>query len=587
MTGRDVDPITLSTIWHAFQSTGREMRHVIDRTAQNYLIAQLHDMAAGIWDVQGRTIAVPEGPTSMFLSQGFSVKYILDKFGVDGLRPGDVILCNDPYKGYCNHLPDWGFFRPIFYRGELLFIVLTRGHQMDTGGSFPGGYFPNGYDIHAEGIMIPPIKIVEEGRERTDVLELIWNNVRWPAGVRIDNYALMAALKVAENRIVAMLDKYGRDTILDSVDEMLDRTERSVRAQLAEVPDGTYYGESGTDDDGTTLDEQVWVRLEATVRGDELVLDFSKSDAQRKGFVNCVYSSTYSRAVAGSFLFFDSALAEFHNEGSMRPITVVAPPGSVVNAQYPATVGGSPVNVGTQVLEATCDALSKAMPHKAVAGWGRRRGHYIAGVDPRSGERYVQTTTDADGGAGAVWGYDGYEGALGMSGLGSINRGSVEEIEIRFPWRTVRWHFLPDLSGAGRWRGGCGMVWEVENVGGDVGAATGSSDGDLTQPPGAADGKPGPLSRMYIRRDGELLPAQSHRMIQVKHGEIFGKVSGGGGGVGHPLERDPIAVQRDVRNEMTTVDYAREVYGVVIDPETLEIDEEATRALRAEKNPPE
>ena len=587
MSGRDVDPITLSTIWHAFQSTGREMRHVIDRTAQNYLIAQLHDMAAGIWDAQGRTIAVPEGPTSMFLSQGFSVKYILDKFGIDGLRPGDVILCNDPYKGYCNHLPDWGFFRPIFYRDELLFVVLTRGHQLDTGGSFPGGYFPNGYDIHAEGIMIPPIKVVDEGRERTDVLELIWNNVRWPAGVRIDNYALMAALKVAENRIVAMLDKYGRDTILDSVEEMLDRTERSVRAQLAAVPDGVYYGESGTDDDGTTLDEQVWVRLEATVRGDELELDFSKSDAQRKGFVNCVYSSTYSRAVAGSFLFFDSALAEFHNEGSMRPITVVAPPGSVVNAQYPATVGGSPVNVGTQVLEATCDALSKAMPTKAVAGWGRRRGHYIAGVDPRSGERYVQTTTDADGGAGAVWGYDGYEGALGMSGLGSINRGSVEEIEIRFPWRTVRWHFLPDLSGAGRWRGGCGMLWEVENVGGDVGAATGSSDGDLTQPPGAVGGEPGPLSHMYIRRDGEVLPAQSHRMIQVKHGEIFGKVSGGGGGVGNPLERDPSAVQRDVRNEMTTLQYAREVYGVVLDPGTLQLDEEATKALRAESVAPD
>jgi N-methylhydantoinase B len=585
MSERAVDPITLSTIWHGFQSVGREMRHVIDRTAQNYLIAQLHDMAAGIWDAQGRTIAVPEGPTSMFLSQGFSVKYILDQFGVDGLRPGDVILCNDPYKGYCNHLPDWGFFRPIFYRDELLFVVLTRGHQLDTGGAFPGGYFPNGYDIHAEGIMIPPIKVVDEGRERTDVLELIWNNVRWPAGVRIDNYALMAALKVAENRILAMLDKYGRDTILDSVEEMLDRTERSVREQLVGVPDGTYYGESGTDDDGTTLDEQVWVRLEAIVKGDELVLDFSKSDAQRKGFVNCVYSSTYSRAVAGSFLFFDSALAEFHNEGSMRPITVIAPPGSVVNAQYPATVGGSPVNVGTQVLEATCDALSKAMPAKAVAGWGRRRGHYIAGVDPRSGERYVQTTTDADGGAGAVWGYDGYEGALGMSGLGSINRGSAEEIEIRFPWRTVRWHFVPDLSGAGRWRGGSGMLWEVENLGGDVGAATGSSDGDLTQPPGAGGGEPGPLSRMYIRRDEEEVAARTHRMIQVKHGEILGKVSGGGGGVGNPLERDPAAVLRDVRNEVTTLEYARDVYGVVIDADAMAVDEEATRSLREELAP--
>ena len=579
-TPRPVDPITLSTVWHAFQSVGREMRHVIDRTAQNYLIAQLHDMAAGIWDARGRTIAVPEGPTSMFLSQGFTVRYIMEKFG-DDLRPGDVILCNDPYKGYCNHLPDWGFFRPVFYKDELLFVVLTRGHQLDTGGAFPGGYFPNGYDIHAEGIMIPPIKIYDAGKERTDVLELIWNNVRWPEGVRIDNYALMAALQVAENRIVALLDKYGRDTIMDCLEEMLDRTERSVRGQLASVPDGTYYGESATDDDGTTLDEQVWVRLEATIKGDELILDFSKSDAQRKGFVNCVYSSTYSRAVAGSFLFFDSALAEFHNEGSMRPITVVAPPGSVVNAQYPATVGGSPVNVGTQVLEATVDALSKAMPHKAVASWGRRRGHYIAGIDPRTGERYVQTTTDADGGAGAVWGYDGYEGALGMSGLGSINRGSIEEIEIRFPWRTVRWHFVPDLSGAGRWRGGCGMLWEVENLGGDVGAATGSSDGDLTQPPGAAGGQPGPLSKMYIRRGEEILPARTHRMIQVRHGEILGKVSGGGGGVGPPAEREPQTVLRDVINEVVTIPYARDVYRVAIDPQTLTIDEAATRELRA------
>ena len=580
--GKGVDPITLSTVWHAFQSTGREMRHVIDRTAQNYLIAQLHDMAAGIWDAEGRTIAVPEGPTSMFLSQGFTVKYIMERMGRD-LRPGDVILCNDPYKGYCNHLPDWGFFRPVFYRDELLFVVLTRGHQLDTGGAFPGGYFPNGYDIHAEGIMIPPIKVVSEGRERTDVLELIWNNVRWPEGVKIDNYALMAALKVAENRIVSLLDKYGRDTILDAVEEMLDRTERSVRGQLAKVPNGTYYGESATDDDGTTLDENVWVRVEATVEDDELILDFSRSDGLRRGFVNCTYSSTYSRAVAGSFLFFDSALAEFHNEGSMRPITVVAPEGTVVNATYPATVGGSPVNVGTQVLEATVNALSKAMPDKAIAGWGRRRGHYIAGVDPRTGERYVQTTTDADGGAGAVWGYDGYEGALGMSGLGSINRGSVEEIEIRFPWRTVRWHFVPDMSGAGRWRGGNGMLWEVENLGGDVGAATGSSDGDLTQPPGANGGHPGPLSRMYIRRGDEVVPARTHRMIEVKHGEILGKVSGGGGGVGRPLERDPAKVLRDVIHEVVTIEAARDTYGVVVDPAGPTVDLAATERLRAER----
>ena len=284
---------------------------MIDRTAQNYLLAQLHDMAAGIWDARARTIAVPEGPTSMFLSQHFSVEYILDKFG-DDLHPGDVIVTNDPYHGQCNHLPDWGFFRPIFHEGELIFVALTRGHQMDTGGSFPGGYFPNGYDIHAEGLIIPPIKCFDRGKERADIFELLWNNVRWPEGVRIDNYALMAALQVCENRILAMLEKYGRDVVLDCVDEMQDRMERSVRDVISKIPDGTFYGESATDDDGTTLDEQVWVRCEATIKGDELILDFSKSDKQRKGFVNCVYASTYSRAVAGSFLFFDPALAPFH-----------------------------------------------------------------------------------------------------------------------------------------------------------------------------------------------------------------------------------------------------------------------------------
>lgn len=576
---RDVDPITLSTVWHGMQSIAREMRYVVDRTAQNYLLAQLHDMAAGIWDAQARTIAVPEGPTSMFLSQHFAVEAILEKFG-DDLHPGDVILTNDPYKGHCNHLPDWGFIRPVFYEDELVFMLLTRGHQLDTGGSFPGGYFPNGYDIHAEGLMIPPIKIYDRGVERTDVLELIWNNVRWPEGVKIDNYALMAALVVGERRIHKLLDKYGKNTVLDCVEEMLDRMEANVRSTIMEFPDGTYSGESATDDDGTTLDEQVWVRCDVTIAGDEMTLDFSRSDAQRTGFVNCVLASTYSRAVAGSFLFFDPEYSPFHNAGSMRPITLVAPKGSVCNAQYPATVGGSPVNVGTQVLEATVDALSKAVPHKAIASWGRRRGHYIAATDTRTGLRYTQTTTDADGGAGAVWGYDGFEGAMGMSGLGSIQRGSTEEIEIRYPWRTERYHFVADLSGAGRWRGGSGMLWEVRNLGGDANVATGSSDGDLTRPPGAVGGEDGPLSRSYVRSGDEVTGARSHRMVQVKTGEIFGKVSGGGGGVGNPVDRDPALVLDDVVNGYVTVEHAREVYKVVIDPETMTVDETKTAELR-------
>jgi N-methylhydantoinase B len=579
MKRRSVDAITLSTVWHTFQSTCREMRHVLDRTAQNYLMAQLHDVAAGIWDGQARTLAVPAGPTSQLLGQKFSVRYILDKFGAN-LYPGDVILNNDPYHGYCNHLPDWGFFRPIFYKDELLFFTLARGHQMDTGGSFPGAYFPDGYDIHSEGLCIPPIKVFEKGVERKDVFELVWNNVRWPEAVRVDNYALIAATKICENRLLALVNRYGKDTVLDCVQEMLNRTERAVRAEIARVPDGSYYGESASDDDGTEHDVPLWVRCEVRVHGEEMTIDFSKSEKQRKGFVNNTLPSTYSRAIAGSFLFFDPALADFHNEGSMKPVHIVAPEGSVVNAKYPATVGGSPVSVGTQILEATVMALSQAMPYKAIASWGRHRGHYIFGADPRTGERYVQTTFDSDGGAGAVWGYDGYEGACTFPTLGSVQRGNVEEVEIRFPWRIVRYHMVPDLSGAGKWRGGSGMRWEALNVGSEGGMATGSSDGDQTRPPAAAGGMAGPLCKAYLERDGEQITVKPHRMYQIRSGDLLVKISGGGSGVGPPEEREPEKVLNDVLDGFISLDVAETIYRVAIDPSAMRINWEKTHALR-------
>src|SRR3990170_2907457 len=319
-TRAKADPTTVATVWHSMQTICREMRHVMDRTAQNYLISQLHDVSVGILGAKGETIAVPEGLPTQFLGSGFAVKSLVEKFGGD-IHPGDVFLTNDPYHGgHCCHLPDWAFFRPIFYKKELLFFTMVRAHQQDTGGSFPGGYFPNGYDIHAEGICIPPTKVFEAGKERTDVLELIWNNVRWPEGVRIDNYAMIAATKMCEERIVALLDTYGKETVLQCVDQMIDRTEQAVREEIRKIPNGTYRGESATDDDGTVLDEQVWVRADVTVQGDEMIIDLSRSDKQRRGFVNTIQSASYGKAVAAALLMMDPELADYHNEGSLRPI---------------------------------------------------------------------------------------------------------------------------------------------------------------------------------------------------------------------------------------------------------------------------
>jgi N-methylhydantoinase B len=580
MLKRAVDPITVSTIWHSMQTICKEMRHVIDRTAQNFLISQLHDVSVGIWDAKGGTVAVPVGLPVQFLGTGFAVKALVEKFG-DNIAPGDVFLTNDPYHGgHCCHLPDWAFFQPIFHKGELLFFTMARAHQQDTGGSYPGGYFPNGFDIHAEGICIPPLKVVEAGKERSDLFELIWNNVRFPGGVRIDNYAMLAATRKCEQRIGALLEHYGKEMVLQCVEQMTERTERAVREEIRKIPDGVYHGAAATDDDGTELDVPVWVKVTVTVKGDELTLDFSASDKQRKGFVNSIYAATYGNAIAATVLGLDPALADYHNEGSLRPIKVIAPPGLVVNAQYPATVGASPVNVGIQIMEAVLEALAKARPERAIAAWGKHRGDYVFGVDPRTQERYVRTSFDYDGSGGAVWGFDGYQGVSTLTALGAVNRGEVEEMEIRLPWRMLRYEMVPDFTGAGRWRGGPGIYWSAVNEGSDGGIATGSSDGDEVQGFGAVGGLPSPQCRTYILRKGEKIRLKPHRLVDIKTGDVVEKHSSGGGGVGDPAERDPQMVREDVENELVSLQAARDVYKVAIDPATLKLDEAATRSLR-------
>lgn len=581
MSEASFDETTLSTVWYDMQRTCYDMRYAVERTAQNYLMAGLHDLSTGIWDASGRTVAVPVGIAVHFLAGAFAVKSISSKFK-GNLYPGDVILTNDPYHGGHNcHLPDWGFFRPIFYRDELVFWTLTRGHQQDTGGAFPGGYFPNGYDIHAEGMCIPPVKVIEKGKENREILELIWNNVRWPEGVRIDNYSMIAATKLCEQRLTKLMNRYGKKVVLECVDEMIRRTEEAVREEIRRIPDGTYYGESATDDDGTELDVPVTVGVHMRVEGDGITLDFSRNGAQRKGFINCNYATTYANAVAAAILVLDPALADFHNEGTTKCINVIAPEGSVVNAVYPATVGSSPNSLGVNIMEAVLQALSQAVPERSIGAAGRDRVDFAFGFDPRLNRRYVRASFNCCGSLGAVYGYDGYTGAILMQGRGAITRGNVEEEEVRFPWRTLKYEFATDLMGAGKFRGGCGVHFEALSEGRDVGIATGASDGDTTLAQGALGGHPAPLCRTYIRRGNEEITVKSHRIVFLEPNDVVVKLSSGGGGVGNPAERSPDKVVEDVRNEVVSLEAARDVYKVAIDPQSLKCDWEKTQALRA------
>jgi len=405
--------------------------------------------------------------------------------------------------------------------------------------------------------------------------------VRWPETVRMDNYAMVATTRFAEKRVHDVLKRYGKDTVMECIREMLGRTERAVRAEIAAIPDGTYYGEAATDDDGTVLDEPVWVRVEITVKGDNITLDFSGSDAQRKGFVNCPFAASYALAVGAMMLLFDPALADYHNEGSLRPITVITPPGSVVHPLYPATVGAAPVNVGNQIATAILAALSRARPNRAMAAWGKRRGDYLSAVDPRNGQPYVRTTFDYDGSAGAVTGHDGPTGPMSIGSIGTVMRSNAEEMEIRFPWRLLKWEVATDLMGAGRWRGGGGVEWRSMNEGSEGRMATGSSDGDVTRADGVQGGQSPHLSRTFLLRDGATIRVKPHRMVDIKKGDVVVKISSGGGGVGLPTDRPAELVALDVKNEMVSVEGARKIYGVAVDPVSFAVDEAETKYLRS------
>ncbi len=573
-----IDPITIATIWHYIQRVCREMRYTAERTATNVLVVTLHDMAYGIWDADGRAIAIPEGFPPRLISSTFPIRRVKEKFAGQ-IKPGDIYLTNSPRDGAV-HLPDWVFVKPIFYQDELVFFTCMGTHVADNGGAQAGSHFL-AFDSIAEGLNIPLIKVFENGEYREDVLELILANNRLPDMMRREMASLMGSTTVAEQRMIELLDKYGKDTVLASVHEMIERTEKAVRAEIAKWPEGTWHAEAQTDDDGLTMGRPITVRCELTIKDGELYFDFSKSDDQVTGMVNCPYQATLSDALCTSFLFLGSDLAAYHNEGSMRPFHVTTRKGTIVDCKPGALVAGAPAVTGALVIEVVLSVLSQALPDKAISPYSRLVSPLIVGKDEETDHIYVYTSFCAAAGAGAVTGYDGYQCTCDMGTLGVVGKTDAEEEMARFPWDVNQYEFRTDSHGAGRWRGAPGIIWEAVNESGECNFIGGPWSGFTTKAPGQHGGGPAPLNKAHILRAEERIDIlEPHRPLKLQRGDHLVTLSGGGAGVGDPMTRDPEAVGDDVRNELVSVEMARDVYKVVIDPETFEIDHAGTAELR-------
>lgn len=572
-----VDPVTVSTTWHFLQRVCREMRQTAERTASNVLIATLHDLAYGLWDRQGRPVAIPEGFPSRLISSGKIVARLLEKFG-DSLEPGDEFLTNYPQDGAV-HLPDWTVVRPIFHNGELAFFACMGTHVPDNGGARPGTMFLAA-DRIAEGLNIPLCRIARGDRMNEDLLSLILANNRMPDMMRRELASMMGANRIADRRINELLTRYGAPTVYACLDEMIDRSERAVRARIREWPDGVYTAEAQLDHDSRDLDRPVTCRVTLTIAGDEATFDYSDSDPEVGGMINGYLHQTESNTLCTAFLFLGPELAAYHNLGSTRPFRVISKPGTIANCSDQALVAAAPSHGGALVIETAMAALSKALPDRAIASYGRLMSVHIVGRSQETHGMYVWVCFNPAAGAGAVVGYDGYQCCCDQGTLGVVAKTDAEEEMVRFPWDIIRYEFRPDSHGAGRWRGAPGLVFEAVHRG-EVGHTRGAGQGQVTQGQGQLGGLPTPRNRSYVVREGQEIPiVNPGQDTTVLPGDHLVALSGGGAGIGHPHARAIESVRRDVQDGLVTPEMARAVYGVAFDPATLTVDEAATARLR-------
>lgn len=583
-----IDPTTFSVLWNKFDYLSDQICQKILYATQSFVTANARDLGQTILNTKGKIVVASSYLPIHTLVAEEAIRGLESYFHGD-YEPGDFIVANDPYIVKGGHLPDWNFVKPIFYKGEHLGFLQAKTHVSDTGGFLPGGYGPGAYDIIAEGLNIPPLKIIKKGVLQKELWHFLLRNVRNSTEVDMDTNLINGAMALAEEQIGTLCEKYGVETIKACMDDIVAAGEKAMRAEIAKIPDGAYYGESATDWDGQT-DKPIWVRVKVTVKGEEITFDFSESDPQAT-FVNVPLGLTRMDVLPGLYSLIDPDVPK--NGGTMNPLTIIAPEGTVVNPKYPATVGASQIACGVQIEEACMYAINRAIPERAMAGWSKHLCPIQIGMDPRVIDprtdhikQYFAETFASDGGSGALKGFDGWQGVAILGSGANFGRPNMEFYEATCPYVVTRYEVLPDWEGAGEFRGGPGTLVElVANTapGAPTFIMTGNSDGTRFATPGVAGGQDAPMSEMYIEGvDGTRRTLRTMVTVPISPEEKVVTKASGGGGWGNPLNREVQRVQNDVVEGLVSIERARNIYGVVINPETLEIQYEATENLRRE-----
>jgi N-methylhydantoinase B len=574
------DPFLVEVIKDALMSVGDEMFATLERTSMSPIIYEVLDFATGLTDGNGQLVTQGNGVAGFLGTLTTAVGSALEKFG-DDLHPGDIIVTNDPYEGGGTHLSDVTLMLPIFIGGRLVAFAVSKAHWTEVGGAAPGSWSTDSTEVFQEGLQFPCIKIARDGILDPSLLDLIAANVRTPQMTLGDLHAQAAAMRVGERRLVEVCEKHGLEEVLGAMEHMLDQAERLTLAALEGLPRGVFEADDWIDDDGLG-NGPFHVRVKVTVAADRLTVDFTGAPPQVPGPIN----NTWAGLLSGVRLLFkaitDPAIPV--NEGCFRPLEVICPPGTLFTAERPA-----PTGTYWETLTAGADLVWKALaphvPDRLPAGCLLSVcGTILSGTHPETGELFLLVEPQV-GGWGAAAGRDGVQGNFGVMS-GETYAIPVEVAETRYGVRVERFDFDPVDAGAGRRRGGRGVVREYLSLSDDV-IVTATCGRHRFPPWGVAGGQDGSPNLIEVERaDGTVERYGKTARLPLRRGDRVRVVTATGGGWGDPLERPVVDVIRDVRDGYVTVEQAAARYGVELDPESLDVvgvDPRRARALQPDQ----
>jgi N-methylhydantoinase B len=565
---KQVDQFTLDIVKDSLYAIGEEMFIAVARSSKSPVIYETLDFASGLLDAKGNLLTQGNGVTGFIGLLTSIVKATLKKFGPhNNILPGDVFLVNDPYIGGGSHLSDVGIVMPIFYENELVAFSANKAHWTEVGGKDPGSWGVDNTEIYQEGLQFSCIKVFEQGRINQSVMDIIESNVRYPDLSIGDMWAQIAGLRTGEKRFVELCNKYSKDTVMTAIDRLLKSSEEVSLMELRKLPKGTYYAEDFIDDDGIGHGPfKIMVKI--TITDDEFIADFTGSHSQVPGPIN----STYYATVAGVRTMFLGVTnpSQDINDGVFKPLRVIAEEGSIFNAIRPA-----PISTYWESMSFASDLIWRAMapilPERLTAGHlVSVCGFNMSGKHPDTGEPYLNVAPN-QGGWGAGKGMDG-QNAQFCIGDGETYNIPAEVLETRYGFLVEAYELLADGAGKGEFRGGSGVIKRYRYLN-DNNFFTGTFGRHKFLPWGMNGGGEGSNNRFsVIKADGTVDgPYGKYPRYPLHTGDKLEMTMGTGGGYGNPLDRPVEKVVMDCKNEFITVEQAEKDYGVILDPDSLEI----------------